>query len=130
MASYKTLVDMFESSVKSFATHDLFGTKRNGVWTWSSYGEVGKKVDEFRAGLASLGVKRGDNVAIVSDNREEWAVAMYACAGLGAALVPMYEAQSPKEWEFITKDCSAVLLIGGSKKAYDTCKKVVSSVES
>ena len=68
-------------------------------------------VDAFRGGLASLGVQRGDTVAIVSDNRVEWAVAAYACYGLGAAYVPMYEAQHPKEWEFIVRDCEAKVLI-------------------
>ncbi len=130
MPSFKNLVDMFESSVEAFASHDLFGTKRNGVWTWTSYAEIGKKVDAFRAGLASLGVKRGDNVAIVSDNREEWAITAYACFGLGAALVPMYEAQAPKEWEFIANDCSAALVVAGSKKVVDICAKLPEKVPS
>ena len=41
------------------------------------------------------------------NNRVEWAVAAYACFGLGAAFVPMYEAQLAKEWEFIVSDCEA-----------------------
>jgi acyl-CoA synthetase (AMP-forming)/AMP-acid ligase II len=41
-------------------------------------------------------VGRGDKVAIISNNRVEWAVAMYAVTGVGAQLVPMYEAQLKK----------------------------------
>ena len=41
------------------------------------------------------------------NNRVEWAVVAYACFGLGAAFVPMYEAQLAKEWEFIVDDCEA-----------------------
>src|SRR5690349_6751195 len=108
---FQNLVDMFETSVKKFGPHDLFGTKKGEQWVWSSFAEVGRRVDHFRAGLAAIGIKRGDNVAIVSNNREEWAIAAYACYGLGAALVPMYEAQAEKEWQFIADDCKAVAMI-------------------
>jgi long-chain acyl-CoA synthetase len=130
MADYKNLVEMFETAVKKFGPNDLFGTKKNGVWTWSSYSDVGKKVDQLRGGLASLGVKRGDKVVIICDNREEWAVTAYACYGLGAALVPMYEAQSPKEWEFIANDCGASLVVAGSKKVLDIAKDLPKKVET
>src|SRR6185312_982402 len=87
------------------------GTKKDGCWVWTTYRQFGEQVDRFRGGLAQLGVKRGDRVAIVSDNRVEWAVAAFACYGLGAAFVPMYQAQNPKEWEFIVRDCETSLLI-------------------
>jgi long-chain acyl-CoA synthetase len=51
-------------------------------------------------------------------------VLAYACCGLGAALVPMYEAQNPKEWEFICNDCNAVAIVGGSPKVFDKVKTV------
>jgi long-chain acyl-CoA synthetase len=108
---YGSLVDIFEQAVKRHGGRDLFGTKRDGRWTWTTYAEFGSMVDRLRGGLASLGVVRGDCVAIVADNRVEWAVAAYACYGLGAAYVPMYEAQNPKEWEFIVRDCEAKVLI-------------------
>ena len=111
MAKFRTLVDVYENSIKTYPNNDLFGTKTNGVWVWTTYLEFGKQVDAARAGLAGLGLKRGDKVAIISNNRVEWAVLAYACYGLGAAFVPMYEAQTPKDWEFIVNDCSARLLI-------------------
>ncbi len=127
---FKNLVDMFDSSVKKYGPQQLFGTKRDGAFRWSTFSEIGKKVNELRGGLASLGIKAGDNVAVVSNNREEWAILAYALYGLGAALVPMYEAQAPKEWEFITNDCSAVALVAGSAKVYDKCKQVAEKVAS
>ncbi|NUP05801.1 MAG: long-chain fatty acid--CoA ligase [Polyangiaceae bacterium] len=125
---FKNLVDMFQQSVKKYGPQQLFGTKRDGQWQWSTFAEIGKQVDDLRGGLASLGIKAGDNVAVVSNNREEWAILAYACYGLGAALVPMYEAQNPKEWEFITDDCKAVALVAGSAKVFEGCKKVAEKV--
>jgi len=128
MAEFKSLVDMFEKSVEKFGPQDLFGTKVDGEWRWTKFSEIGKQVEELRGGLASLGIKKGDNVAVVANNREEWAVLAYACCGLGAALVPMYEAQNPKEWEFICNDCNAVAIIGGSPKVFDKCKVMAEKV--
>lgn len=108
---YKTLVDIYEQSVSAYGPRELFGTKKAGHWVWITYAEFGALVENFRGGLASLGVERGDRIAIVSNNRVAWAVAAYAGYGLGAALVPMYEAQSPKDWEFVVRDCAAKLLL-------------------
>ncbi len=128
--NFENLVDMFERSVKLYGPRDLFGTKKNGRWVWTTYREVGKLVDQFRGGLASLGIKRGDHVCIISNNRVEWAVACYACFGLGVALVPMYEAQLPKEWAFIAKDCGAVAVIGATSEILEKCKKLQDEVPS
>ncbi|MGD0674746.1 MAG: long-chain fatty acid--CoA ligase [Polyangiaceae bacterium] len=115
---FKTLVDLFRTSVDAFANRPLFGSKKAGSWTWLTYGDFARQVDGLRAGLASIGIERGDRVAIIANNRVEWAVAAYACFGLGAAWVPMYEAQSPKEWEFIVRDCEAKAIVVANEVAF------------
>ncbi|NUO47519.1 MAG: long-chain fatty acid--CoA ligase [Polyangiaceae bacterium] len=127
---FKNLVDMFQKSVKAYGSQQLFGTKRGGEWQWSTYAEIGEKVNALRGGLASLGIKKGDCVAVVSNNREEWAILAYACFGLGVALVPMYEASMPKEWAFITKDCQAVAVVSGTAKVAAEVKKLPDQVPS
>ena len=118
---YENLVDMFERSVKAYGPRELFGTKKNGQWVWTTYAETGKLVDDFRGGLASLGIKAGDRLCVISNNRVEWAVIAYACMGLGASVVPMYEAQLAKEWAFIADDCSAVGVVAATKEIYEKC---------
>jgi long-chain acyl-CoA synthetase len=130
MAKFNTLVDIFHQSIATYPDNELFGTKKNGAWEWTRYLEFGRTVDKFRAGLESIGVKRGDRVACVSNNRVEWAVAAYACFGLGAAFVPMYEAQHPKDWEFITKDCDAKVLICATDAIAEKAKDIVTRVPS
>jgi long-chain acyl-CoA synthetase len=90
-----------------------------GAWRWTTYAELGALVDAFRGGLASVGVGVGDRVAIVSGNRLEWAVAAYATFGLGASLVPMYEAQLPEEWLHILSDCGAKVVIASKAHIVD-----------
>ena len=116
---FSNLVEMFEASVRAYAPNPLFGTKVNGAYTWMTYADVGALVDAFRAGLASLGVAQGDAVAVISNNRVEWAVAAYATYGLGAKYVPMYEAQLPKEWKYILEDCGAKVLLAANTEIFN-----------
>jgi len=130
MAKFQTLVDIYQDAVKTFPDNPLFGTKSGGQWSWMTYLEFGRKTDGFRAGLASLGLERGDRVAIVSNNRAEWAIAAYACFGLGVAFVPMYEAQVQKDWEFIVKDCGAKVLIAATDAIAEKTKGFLDTIPS
>jgi long-chain acyl-CoA synthetase len=109
--AFETLVDVYLHSVKKFGTRELFGEKKNGQWEWMTYGRFGQLVEDFRGGLAQLGIRSGDRVAVISNNRSEWAVAAYAVYTLGASYVPMYEAQHEKEWEYILNDCGAKVVL-------------------
>ena len=128
MAKFQTLVDVYHDAVKTFPDNPLFGTKRGGTWEWMTYLEFGKQTDAFRAGLAGLGLKAGDRVAIIANNRPEWAVAAYACFGLGVAFVPMYEAQLPKDWEFIVKDCEAKAVIAATDAIVEKTKGFLDTI--
>src|SRR5690606_15343564 len=99
-------------------------------WRWISYAELGKLVDHARAGLAALGVGNGDRVGIVADNRVEWAVLAFATYGLGAVFVPMYQAQPPKDWEFILKDCEAKVVIGANQQVYEELQQIAAQLPS
>jgi long-subunit acyl-CoA synthetase (AMP-forming) len=65
-----------------------------------------------------LSVGRGDKVALISNNRVEWAVAFYAVAGLGGSVVPMYEAQMEKDWRYIVQDSGAKLILAANEAIY------------
>ncbi|MGZ3417863.1 MAG: AMP-dependent synthetase/ligase [Polyangiales bacterium] len=125
---FKNLVELLETSVESYAGRELFGTKVGNVWRWMTYGEFGRMVEAFRAGLAARGIKRGDRVACVANNRIEWAVSAYAVYSLGAVWVPMYEAQLEKEWQFIINDCGAKALLVSTQPIYQKTKDWVGKV--
>ena len=115
----RNLVELFQRAVTDYADRPLLGTRGpDGTWTYASYRELGERVDAFRAGLARLGVGRGDRVAVISDNRPEWAVGAYATYGLGACYVPMYQKQNASDWRYILRDSGAkVALVANSKIA-------------
>ncbi|MBS1255867.1 MAG: Long-chain-fatty-acid--CoA ligase FadD15 [Deltaproteobacteria bacterium] len=108
---HNNLIEMLDNSRKLYADRPLFGTKREGIYEWTTYEQFAEKVDNFRGGLASLGVSSGDKVAVISKNTEEWAVSAYATYGLCGQHIPMYETQMAKEWEYIARDCGAKVLL-------------------
>jgi long-chain acyl-CoA synthetase len=104
---FETLVDVFLQSTAHFGPRPLFLEKKNGAWAEMTYIQFAQKVDDLRGGLAKLGIKAGDRVAVISNNRHEWAVGAYAAYTLGVGYVPMYEQQHDKEWQYILNDCGA-----------------------
>ena len=64
---FKNLVDLQRKSCEKFAGNEMFGTRAaDGSWSYIKYGEFGDLVNQFRAGLASLGVESGDRVAVIA----------------------------------------------------------------
>jgi len=117
------LVEFFENSVAKFPERPMFGTKNaRGVYEWATYGQIGRRVDDLRAGLAGLGIGRGDAVGIIANNRTEWAVAAYASYGLGARFVPMYEAELPRIWQYIVTDSAMKALFVSKPEIMDKVK--------
>jgi len=106
---FNTLIEILEHSTNEFRDRPLFGTKRGGSWLWMTHGAFRAEVDRVRTGLGGLGVAKGGVVAIIADNCPEWAIAAYAAYGLGASVVPMYEAQHDENWQHILGDSGATV---------------------
>ncbi len=120
---HANLAEMLETSAAVHGDRPLFGYCEDGHWKWLTYAQTRWLVDRLRSSLAKIGIRQGDRVAIISDNRWEWAVTAYACFGLGAAIVPMYEAQSPAEWKFILEDSGAKAVFA-SKRVFETVQSL------
>lgn len=115
------LVEHFNISTEKFKNNPLFGTKnpKTGVYNWITYGDLRKRVDNFRSALSSLGIKKDDSIGIIANNRVEWAVAAFATYGLGARFVPMYEKETVRTWNYIIKDAKIKFLLISSNEIYE-----------
>ncbi|MBW2524223.1 MAG: long-chain fatty acid--CoA ligase [Deltaproteobacteria bacterium] len=127
---FDDLAQLFERAVRRHGERPLFGTKTGGQWAWTTYREIDQQVSRCRAGLAARGIAPGDRIALIANNRVEWAVTAYAAYGLGATVVPMYEAQHPAEWEFIVRDCEAVAVVAATTPIVNRCRPWLETVPS
>lgn len=125
---FSTLWELKEKAVKYYPTNPIFGTKNGSKFDWITYSQFSKEVQLFRNVLLKYGVKKNDKVAVISNNRLEWAIAMYGAMSLGAQWVPMYEAQLEKDWKFILNDCEADLLLVANEALQQRVQEYVGNV--
>lgn len=129
-ARFNNLAGMQAVSCAKFASNDLFGTKTGDQWVWTKYGDFAQQVEAFRGFLGNLGVSKDDRVAIISNNRVEWAVGAFAAFGLGAWYVPTYEVTLPREWKFILENSGAKVVLAATNEIYETVKAFIGEVPS
>jgi long-subunit acyl-CoA synthetase (AMP-forming) len=77
-------------------------------WSWR---ELREKVDALALGLAHLGVRRGDSVALLLSNRPEFHLADLAVMSLGATPFSIYNTYAPDQIRFVVEDAGAKVLI-------------------
>ena len=130
LTEFESLVHLQRHVAEAHASNLMFGTKVGNAYAWITYAEFGEQVDHARAALAALGVAKDDKVAVIANNRVEWAVAAYATYSLGAQFVPMYEAQLEKDWLYILNDSSAKVLLTATDEIYQRTKGFTDTVES
>ena len=102
----ETIADLFYSSIK----HDLpvaLSSRIGGAFRGISHREVQARVERLALALAARGLDRGDRLAILSENRPEWAVTDFACALSGIVTVPVYPTLNPPQTAYILQHCQA-----------------------
>ncbi len=113
LVQFSTVAELFDRVTTRMADEKrpMLRHKVDGAYADISYAEFRRKVFLFAHGLASLGIRKGDMVAIVAENRPEWIVADMAIVCLGAVSVPVYPTLTPKQLEFIFNDAAVKMAI-------------------
>ncbi|HXF96616.1 MAG TPA: long-chain fatty acid--CoA ligase [Gemmatimonadales bacterium] len=112
-----TLTQLFFEAVERYAAQNhpgAFRHKVGGRWVTLTHREVEERVRAIALGLRDLGVGPGDRVALLSENRPEWALTDYACLCARAADVPIYPTLPAKQVEYILRDSGAVAVFCSS----------------
>ncbi|HJT16332.1 MAG TPA: long-chain fatty acid--CoA ligase [Thermoanaerobaculia bacterium] len=98
--------------------------KRDGKWVDISVAEFCDSVKFFAAGLRLLGVKPGDRVAILSENRPEWAIGDFAILCNAAVTVPVYPTLLGWQIEYILNDAGCVAVICSTSEQLDKVNNI------
>jgi long-chain acyl-CoA synthetase len=114
----QTVCDLFYRSVDTYRKPEHLKYKRDGAWHTVSSEEFRAAVEEISMGLRALGVSRGDKVAIVSENRPEWAFADLATLCTGAADATIYPTLTAAQVHYILDDSeSKVAFVSNAAQA-------------
>ena len=102
-----TLIEIYARVVRNHPKPDTLNYKREGAWRSVSAEEMLRRAHKIAAGLYSLGVRKGDRVAILSESCLEWVLADQGCILSGAVTVPIYPTLTPAQVSYILNDCGA-----------------------
>ena len=128
----KTLVDLFEESVRKYPNNTFLLEKTDKVFEPTTYTEVKEKVYQLGAGLQALGVKKGDNMALLSEGRNMWVIGELAMFYAGAVNVPLsikLEESNDLLFRLIHGDVKYVMVSGTQLKKVRAIKEKLQMVE-
>ena len=110
--SFATIPEMFYKVCEKYGdSKTAYMYKKDGIYINVNYNELREKVECFALGLMELGIRSGDRVGIISENRIEWVISDLAIALIGAVDVPIFPILTSKQEEYIYNDCSASAII-------------------
>ncbi|MBA3770486.1 MAG: long-chain fatty acid--CoA ligase [Blastocatellia bacterium] len=118
--------------LESFRVHakrDALAFKVENVWTYLNGTEAIERVRRIALGLAALGVKAGDRIAIISENRPEWSLVDLAILSLRAVNVPIYTTQAVEQIRYILENSGAKMLFVSGAKLWKHAENAIASVE-
>ena len=106
-----TLISLLQHSIEHYGSKPALAHKpKGGTYQDISYAELGESVDAFSKGLNALGVQKDDRVAILSENRPEWAITDFGTLKARAVTVPMFSTLTAAQVGYILKDSGSKII--------------------
>lgn len=115
---FKTIPELYRFLTEDYGksiSKPLLRHKVNNEWVDISYSDFKRETDSFAYGLASLGLRRGDRLAIIAENRPEWVYTDMACLLLGGIDVPLYPSLTSDTVEFILNNSESMGIVVSNK---------------
>ncbi|MFL2844029.1 MAG: AMP-dependent synthetase/ligase [Alphaproteobacteria bacterium] len=112
--AFQSLNKLFFDRAEQYDEKPFLWAKINKEWSSLSWKETSLKVREFAGGLKSFGIKPGDKVVIVSENRPEWIIADLAINLIGAVTVPAYTTNTEDDHHYILEHSDAKAVIASN----------------
>ena len=114
----KSLVDIFNIYVDKKPHHKVFFSKKNNVWVSNSFLEIKKRIEKIKIYFLNNGIKKGDRVFLLSNNRIEWVEFDIAIMSVGAITVPSFVTNNQQDNKFIINDCKPKFLVLENENIY------------
>ena len=128
----KTIIDLFEASVKQYPNNTFLLEKTGKKFEPTTYTQVKEQVYRLGAGLQALGVKKGDNMALLSEGRNMWVIGELAMFYAGAVNVPLsikLEERNDLMFRLIHGDVKYMMVSGNQLKKVRAIKDELPEVK-
>lgn len=122
---WRPIYDCFLDAVQKSYHRTALKYRVDGKYTDITYSDLNRMVDEVAAGLSSLGIGKGDRVALFSYNRPEWAMVDLAALKLGAVVVPIYHTLTAPTVAYILKDSDAKVMFVESPELFEIASEAL-----
>jgi long-chain acyl-CoA synthetase len=103
--------------------------REEGKWLPISSADFRRNVAGTVRALQEFGIRKGDRVAILSENRPEWPIADFATLLLGAVTVPIYSTLTPAQTAFTLHNSGAILIFVSSQQQLRKVQSILSQTE-
>ncbi|WP_085812757.1 AMP-dependent synthetase/ligase [Geoanaerobacter pelophilus] len=115
---YRSIPDMLRHSAAKFRALNAVQFRKNGQWVILSYAQFYDRALMVSRGLRKLGVKPGDRVAILSENRAGWIIADMGILCAGGVTVPIYATGTPDQVAYALSNCGASIVFVSGRGQY------------
>ena len=106
-----TLGRLFLRACRDHKKPDRMMVKRDGAWKSLSSEELESSIRRLSLGFQALGLKPGDRIALLSENRPEWVMTDFAALAAGGVTVPIYTSLLPDQVRYIIDDSGAKIVV-------------------
>ncbi len=121
---FQSVPHMLIRTAEIYSDRTAFKFRRGGRIISMSYREFVDLVEDLSHGLAAIGLKRQDRVAILSENRVEWSIVDFAVMSLGGIVVPVYQTLSPDQIAYILMDSGVKVIFVENRYYYEKLVQV------
>ena len=125
-----TIPKLLLRNAKIYGARPAFREKALGIWQTWSWAQVLEEVRPFALGLKMLGLKRGDTIAIIGDNRPRLYWTFLAAQSLGALPVPAYQDSVAEELVFVLKHAGIKFVVAENQEQVDKVLQIADQVPS
>jgi long-chain acyl-CoA synthetase len=113
---FSSLTAMFFARARENGDKPFLSRKSGGTWVSISWAEAARQVASLAASLQDIGLKAGDRVMLVSENRPEWCIADLGIMAAGCVTVPTYTTNGERDHQHIIEDSGAAAVIVSTPK--------------
>jgi len=117
---FPNLVTMFFTRAAEKGDAPFLWTKTSGAWIATSWADAARQVASLATALTAIGLKRGDRVMLVAENRPEWCLSDLAIMAAGCITVPTYVTNTERDHLHIIENAGACAIIVSTAKLAKT----------